>query len=133
MLVLACFEPSRQSPSVDSTHLRHGLRGSLLSTNSLGHLFIRALAAMVRWWPIGSALGGRALWLWLGLPDSLQGVGLGMMLSQTLTRIHFAGVIMMAQLVGALVTMLAKATAPTRNSPGEVFSDFSEGPGGSSA
>jgi alpha-1,3-glucan synthase len=46
--------------------------------------------------PVGGALGGRAVWLWLGILDSLQGVGLGMMLLQTLTRTHFAGAIMMA-------------------------------------
>lgn len=36
--------------------------------------------------PVASALLGRALWLWLGVLDSLQGVGIGMLLLQTLTR-----------------------------------------------
>ena len=67
------------------------------------------------------------LWLWLGLLDSLQGVGLGMMLLQTLTRFHFAGTIMMAQILGTLVTVLAKETAPTREGPGDLFPDFSAG------
>jgi alpha-1,3-glucan synthase len=79
--------------------------------------------------PVGGALGGRAVWLWLGILDSLQGVGLGMMLLQTLTRTHFAGTIMMAQILGTLVMMLAKATAPTRDGPGDVFPDFSAGVG----
>jgi len=34
---------------------------------------------------------------------------------------------MMAQIVGTLVTMLAKATAPTKDGPGDVFPDFSPG------
>jgi alpha-1,3-glucan synthase len=77
--------------------------------------------------PIGGALAGRALWLWLGLLDSLQGVGLGMVLLQTLTRMHYAGTLMAGQILGTMVTMLAKATAPTRDGPGDVFPDFSAG------
>ena len=34
--------------------------------------------------PLASALLGRGLWLWLGLLDSIQGVGFGMILLQTL-------------------------------------------------
>lgn len=34
---------------------------------------------------------------------------------------------MMAPLLGTLVTILAKATAPTRNGPGDVFPDFLAG------
>ena len=36
--------------------------------------------------PIGGAIAGRALWLWLGVLDAIQGVGIGMALLQTLTR-----------------------------------------------
>ncbi len=81
--------------------------------------------------PVGGALAGRALWLWLGLLDSLQGVGFGMMLLQTLTRIHIAVTLIIAQILGTLITILAKATAPDRDGPGDVFPDFSAGALGS--
>ena len=38
--------------------------------------------------PIASALLGRGLWLWLGVLDSIQGVGFGMILLQTMVRFH---------------------------------------------
>lgn len=38
--------------------------------------------------PVASAILGRMLWLWLGVLDSLQGIGFGMILLQTLTRYH---------------------------------------------
>jgi alpha-1,3-glucan synthase len=34
--------------------------------------------------PVGSAMLGRALWLWLAVLDSLQGIGFGMILMQTM-------------------------------------------------
>ncbi|KAI9742079.1 MAG: Cell wall alpha-1,3-glucan synthase ags1 [Cirrosporium novae-zelandiae] len=77
--------------------------------------------------PIAGALAGRALWLWLGVLDSVQGVGFGMMLLQTLTRIHIAVSLVAAQLLGTAVTMIAKATAPDKDGPGDVFPDFSAG------
>ena len=77
--------------------------------------------------PEGGAIAGRALWLWLGLLDSIQGVGFGMMLLQTLTRIHIAVSLVVAQILGTLITILAKAVAPDKNGPGEVFPDFSAG------
>jgi alpha-1,3-glucan synthase len=77
--------------------------------------------------PVAGALAGRSLWLWLGLLDALQGVGFGMMLLQTLTRIHIAVSLVLAQVLGTVVTMLAKATAPNANGPGDVFPDFSAG------
>lgn len=83
------------------------------------------------WMPIGGATGGalagRALWLWLGLLDSIQGVGFGMILLQTLTRIHIAVSLVVAQILGTAVTMLAKGIAPNKDGPGDVFPDFSEG------
>jgi alpha-1,3-glucan synthase len=77
--------------------------------------------------PVAGALAGRSLWLWLGVLDALQGVGFGMMLLQTLTRIHIAVSLVSAQVIGTAVTMLAKATAPDRDGPGPVFPDFSKG------
>lgn len=77
--------------------------------------------------PVAGALAGRSIWLWLGLLDSIQGVGFGMILLQTLTRIHIAVTLMIAQLLGTAITLIAKATAPDRDGPGDVFPDFSAG------
>ena len=79
--------------------------------------------------PVASALVGRSLWLWLGVLDSLQGVGFGMILLQTLTRIHIAFTLIAAQVLGSIATMLARATAPNKIGPGDVFPDFSAGIG----
>jgi alpha-1,3-glucan synthase len=37
--------------------------------------------------PVGSAMLGRALWLWLAVLDSLQGIGFGMILLQTMVYV----------------------------------------------
>lgn len=67
------------------------------------------------------ALVGRGLWLWLGVLDTLQGVGFGVILLQTLTRVHMAGAIACAQVVGSVFTIVARATAPDNTGPGPVF------------
>jgi alpha-1,3-glucan synthase len=77
--------------------------------------------------PIASALVGRSLWLWLGVLDALQGVGFGMILLQTLTRIHISFTLIAAQVLGSIATILARATAPNKIGPGDVFPDFSGG------
>jgi alpha-1,3-glucan synthase len=77
--------------------------------------------------PVAGALAGRALWLWLGVLDSIQGVGFGMMLLHTLTRLHIAVTLMAGQFLGAATTIIAKATAPDKDGPGDVFPDFSVG------
>nr|KAK5444405.1 hypothetical protein LTR18_004109 [Exophiala xenobiotica] len=77
--------------------------------------------------PIAGALAGRALWLWLGVLDSIQGVGFGMMLLHTLTRLHIAVTLMAGQFLGSAITLVAKATAPDKDGPGDVFPDFSAG------
>ncbi|THX82417.1 putative alpha 1,3 glucan synthase [Aureobasidium pullulans] len=82
------------------------------------------------WMPggaVGGAIAGRALWLWLGVLDAVQGVGFGMMLLQTLTRIHIGVTLISAQVLGTAVMLIAKATAPNRNGPGDVFPDLSAG------
>lgn len=88
----------------------------------------------IGWWvpwmvggPQGYAIGSRAVWLWLGVLDSIQGVGFGMILLQTLTRIHIAASLCAAQLIGTVTTLVARATAPNRDGPGDVFPDFSAG------
>ena len=75
--------------------------------------------------PEASALIGRSLWLWLGVLDSIQGAGLGMILLQTLTRMHVAFTLIGAQVLGSLATIAARATAPNNIGPGDVFPDFS--------
>lgn len=76
---------------------------------------------------VGGAVVSRALWLWLGVLDAVQGVGVGMVLLLTLTRQHVAATLVGGQVLGAVATMLARATAPDRVGPGDVFPDFSEG------
>jgi alpha-1,3-glucan synthase len=76
---------------------------------------------------VASAVITRCLWLWLGLLDTIQGVGLGMVLLLTLTRQHVAATLIGAQTLGAAFTILARAVGPDRDGPGDVFPDFSEG------
>ena len=76
---------------------------------------------------VASAIISRCLWLWLGLMDTIQGVGLGMVLLLTLTRQHVAATLMGAQVLGSIATILARATSPNKIGPGDVFPDFSEG------
>ena len=85
------------------------------------------IGAYVPWagGPIASALAGRALWLWLGVLDAVQGVGFGMILLQTLTRFHVLFTLIAAQVLGSIATILARATAPNKIGPGDVFPDFS--------
>lgn len=75
--------------------------------------------------PVASALMGRSLWLWLGVLDAIQGLGLGMILLQTLTRMHVAFTLLGAQVLGSLATIAARATAPDNIGPGNVFPDWS--------
>ncbi|KAK3321725.1 hypothetical protein B0H66DRAFT_513919 [Apodospora peruviana] len=77
--------------------------------------------------PLGSAILTRCIWLWLGLLDNIQGVGLGMMLLATLTRQHVLTVLIFAQVVGSVFTILARATSPNALSPNTTFPDFSQG------
>lgn len=66
---------------------------------------------------------GTGLWLWLGVLDAIQGVGLGMILLQTLSRLHVCATLAMAQVLGSVVVMIARATAPDKTGPGIVFPD----------
>lgn len=62
--------------------------------------------------PLGGALVGRALWLWLGVLDAIQLVGFGMILLQTLPRLHIAFTVVCTQMVGTVAAMAARASAP---------------------
>ena len=73
---------------------------------------------------LASALVSRTLWLWLGVLDALQGVGFGMILLQTLTRLHIAFTLCAAQVLGSIATIAARASAPNATGPGNVFPNF---------
>jgi alpha-1,3-glucan synthase len=73
---------------------------------------------------VASALVGRILWLWLGVLDSVQGVGFGMILLQTLTRIHMSFTLMTAQVLGAVMTIIARRFIAHDGGPGLVFPNF---------
>jgi len=76
-----------------------------------------------------SAILSRSLWLWLGLLDTVQNAGIGMILMLTLTRIHVCVAMLIAQVIGSVATIVARASAPNNVGPGDVFPDFSEGVG----
>ncbi|WVN90024.1 uncharacterized protein L203_105256 [Cryptococcus depauperatus CBS 7841] len=74
--------------------------------------------------PWGGSAGpyiGTCLWLWLGVLDAIQGVGLGMILLQTLSRLHVCATLAGAQALGSCIVMLARGTAPDKVGPGNVF------------
>lgn len=77
--------------------------------------------------PAQGAIVSRCVWLWLGLLDGVQNAGIGMILMLTLTRVHVASAVVAAQVLGSLATIVARATAPDRLGPADVFPDFSEG------
>jgi alpha-1,3-glucan synthase len=74
--------------------------------------------------PLIGALISRSLWLWLGVLDALQGIGFGMILLQTLTRFHVAATLCASQVLGSLMTIAARATAPNKVGPGDIFPNF---------
>jgi alpha-1,3-glucan synthase len=76
--------------------------------------------------PMASALLGRSLWLWLGVLDALQQVGFGMILLQTLTRIHICATLIGAQILGVAITALSHGVGPGSMGLGTVFPDFSK-------
>ena len=61
-----------------------------------------------------------ALWLWLGVLDATQGVGLGMILLQTLSRLHVCATLAFSQMLGSVVVIAARATVPRQ----QVFPNF---------
>ncbi|KKY22764.1 putative alpha-glucan [Phaeomoniella chlamydospora] len=77
---------------------------------------------------VASVFAGRSLWLWLGVLDSFQGVGFGMILLTTLTRLHVSFTLISAQVIGAAATIVAQAVGPDRNGPGSVFPNFGINP-----
>ena len=73
------------------------------------------------WAGSASPILGRCLWLWLGVLDAVQGVGVGMLLLQTLTRAHVATTLMVGQMIGAASMLIGRATAPNAIGPADTF------------
>ncbi|KIK56034.1 hypothetical protein GYMLUDRAFT_47472, partial [Collybiopsis luxurians FD-317 M1] len=74
--------------------------------------------------PWGSSSGpylSVSLWLWLGVLDALQGVSLGMILLQTLSRLHVLATLAFSQIISSAVVMIARTTLHDRLGPGRVF------------
>jgi alpha-1,3-glucan synthase len=61
-----------------------------------------------------------SLWLWLGVLDASQGVGLGMILLQTLSRLHVCTTLAFSQMLGSVVVIVARPTVPRQ----QVFPDL---------
>jgi len=57
----------------------------------------------------------------------MQGVGFGMILLQTLTRMHICFTLLAAQVLGSIATICARAFAPNRLGPGDISPDISGG------
>jgi alpha-1,3-glucan synthase len=77
---------------------------------------------------LASTILGRSLWLWLGVLDALQGVGFGMILLQTLTRVHISAALIGSQVLGSAATMLAHAAqSGSGDGPGTLFPSFAAG------
>ncbi|KAF8892560.1 glycoside hydrolase family 13 and glycosyltransferase family 5 protein [Infundibulicybe gibba] len=95
-----------------------------------------SLALYIPWAGRSGPYLGVSLWLWLGVLDAVQGVGLGMILLQTLSRLHVCATLAFSQIIGSICVMVARATAPNRIGPATVFPDaakwdFSDGLRGS--
>ncbi|PCH38049.1 glycosyltransferase family 5 protein [Wolfiporia cocos MD-104 SS10] len=95
-----------------------------------------SLALYIPWAGSAGPYLGISLWLWLGVLDAIQGVGLGMILLQTLSRLHVCATLAFAQIIGSICVMVARATAPDTIGPESVFPDaaawsFSDGLTGS--
>ncbi|KAL4966950.1 alpha-1,3-glucan synthase Ags1 [Aspergillus stella-maris] len=75
----------------------------------------------------GGALVSRCLWLWLGVLDSIQGLGFGIILLQTLTRMHMCFTLIVSQIIGSIATICARAFAPNNLGPGPISPDVTQG------
>ncbi|KAI0322220.1 glycoside hydrolase family 13 and glycosyltransferase family 5 domain-containing protein [Amylostereum chailletii] len=82
-----------------------------------------SLALYIPWAGTAGPYLGISLWLWLGVLDAVQGVGLGMILLQTLSRLHVCATLAFSQIIGSICVMVARATAPNRVGPESVFPD----------
>ena len=85
-----------------------------------------SLALYIPWAGSAGPYLGVSLWLWLGVLDAIQGVGLGLILLQTLSRLHVCATLAFAQVIGSVCVMVARATAPNRIGPESVFPDAAQ-------
>ncbi|SMQ48893.1 unnamed protein product [Zymoseptoria tritici ST99CH_3D7] len=74
--------------------------------------------------PVASAILGRGLWLWLGVLDSIQGIGFGMIILQTMARFHCSFALMAGQCIGAIATIIGRADGLNSTGPGPTFPSF---------
>jgi len=115
------LDTHHQDAYVVPTHLRRRPgRSSLVPDAFWG---TSSLALYIPWAGKAGPYLGTSLWLWLGVLDAIQGVGLGMILLQTLSRLHVCATLALAQVIGSICVMVARATAPNRIGPGSVFPD----------
>ncbi|KAJ5202082.1 uncharacterized protein N7498_006745 [Penicillium cinerascens] len=77
----------------------------------------------------GAALASRSVWLWLGVLDSIQGLGFGVILLQTLTRVHMCFALIASQVIGSIATICARAFGPNNVGPGPISPDMTKGAG----
>ncbi|GJJ12099.1 hypothetical protein Clacol_006340 [Clathrus columnatus] len=115
----------KQDAHMDFTCVRSWPRGSpLVSANKRVRQMLWGTSSLALYIPWAGKAGpylGTSLWLWLGVLDAIQGVGLGMILLQTLSRLHVCATLAFAQVIGAICVMIARATAPNRLGPTSVF------------
>ena len=50
-----------------------------------------------------------ALWLWLGVLDSIQGIAIGVLLLQTLSRVHVTATLAIAQILGSITVAIGRS------------------------
>ena len=133
-----------QTSFMDLAHLRHRLRSAQVVSNAVVHVQYRHVRSM-GWRPRSQCLcrsSPVALARRFGRPSRRRQVqsspttlfllltassGFGMILLNTLTRFHIAFTLIAAQVLGSIATILARATAPNKIGPGDVFPDFSAG------
>ncbi|RAK95230.1 alpha-1,3-glucan synthase Ags3 [Aspergillus ibericus CBS 121593] len=72
---------------------------------------------------VSGSIASRCLWLWLGVLDEIQQVGLGMILLQTMTRVHVCFVLLAAQSLGSIATICARGFAPNKIGPASISPD----------
>lgn len=85
-----------------------------------------AVSGMGTWLPwtngyIASALISKSLWLWLGVLDTIQSVGIGIILLSTMTTVHIAFPLLMAQVIGTAMTAISRGVSPSKLGPGPIF------------
>ena len=87
------------------------------------------LGTFLAWASEAGAYLSLGLFLWLGVLDALQQIGLAMMLLQTLTRVHVAGTLLLIQVFGSGAYMLSKVAwfKPSDIFPNVGLWDLSDG------